>query len=70
MINKYLTAIMLFLAMGYSVTASAHTGLSHASVMHSSLHIVATISVYLALMAVGFLVFKRLPKAIQQRVKK
>ncbi len=65
-----LTVITLFLSIGYSVTAFAHAGHSHASVTNLTLHNVATISVYLALMAAAFLIYKRLPKILKQRDKK
>ncbi len=70
MTKIFLKVITLFLSMSYSITAFAHAGHSHASVKNLTLHTVLTISIYLALMVVAFLVYKYLPKAIKQRVKK
>ncbi len=70
MTKIFLTLITLFLSMGFSISAFAHTGLSHASIIHSLLHTVITISIVLSLFVAGFVVFKRLPKANKQRFKK
>ncbi|WP_299870894.1 hypothetical protein [uncultured Cocleimonas sp.] len=70
MTKLFLTVITVFLSLGFSVTASAHSGHENASVMHLMFHAVVTVSIYLSLMAAGFYVIKRLPKAIKQRVKK
>ena len=70
MTKVFLTLITLFVSMSYSLTAFAHAGHSYTSVTHSALHITATITVFLALMAVGFLIFKHLPTVIAQRNKK
>ena len=68
--KTFLTLMTLFLSIGFSATAFAHAGHSDASVMHSLLYIAATVSIFLSLMAAALFIYKRMPKAIQQRVKK
>ena len=72
--KTFLTLVTLFLSIGFSATAFAHAGHSDASVMHlllhSLFHIAATVSIFLSLMAAALFIYKRMPKAIQQRVKK
>ena len=70
MTKLVLTVMTVFLSLGYSTTVFAHAGHADASTMHLMFHAVIVISIYLSLMAAGFYVIKRLPKAIKQRVKK
>jgi len=70
MTKIFLKVITLFLSMSYSINVFAHAGHSHASVTNLTLHTVLTISIYLALLAVAFVIYKYLPKALKQRVKK
>lgn len=65
--NKiFSTLTVLFLTLGLSTTASAHAGLSQYSVLHSTMHILASVSVYLALMSVGFFVYKRFSQSTKK----
>jgi len=54
----FFTLSALFLTLGVSATASAHTGLSHYSLSHLLMHIVASVGVYMALMAAGYVAYK------------
>lgn len=61
-----LSLITLFLA----TSASAHTGIAQSSILHSVIHIITTTAIYLAIIAVGFYLVSKLPKAKRQRIKK
>ncbi len=65
--NKILLGL---LGLALSSTASAHTGMSQYSLLHFVLHAFAAVGVYLAMMAGGFYLLKKLPKAIRIRIKK
>lgn len=66
MIKVVLGFITLFLAN----TTSAHTGMEHSSVLHNSIHLIITASVFLAVIAAGFYLYRSLPKAKRIRIKK
>lgn len=68
--KPFLTLMALFLSISFSTMALAHAGHSHDSTMHTILHLVTNVSIFLSIMAVAFLAFKKLPSVIQQRVKK
>lgn len=70
MTKLFFTIITTFLALSLFVTASAHTGMSQQSTLHVALHIALSVSLYLFIIASGYFLFKYLPKAIKQRVKK
>ena len=57
--------LVLFL----SNTAFAHTGMDQTSILHLAIHLVVPISIYLAIMAAGFYLIKKLPKPKVQRVR-
>nr|AJG37985.1 hypothetical protein [uncultured Gammaproteobacteria bacterium] len=64
--KKIIVSILtLFLA----TTASAHTGMDSSSLLHNTIHIVTTVGIYLAIMAAGFYLLNKLPKAKKQRVR-
>ena len=50
-------------------TASAHSGMDQSSILHITIHIVTTVGIYLAIMAAGFYLLNKLPKAKKQRIK-
>ena len=64
---KFLLAIS---TLGLVNSASAHTGMAQSSVMHYLLHSGITIGVYLAIMAAGFYLLRKMPKAKRVRIKK
>ncbi len=69
--TKTLSILVVMLStLSISYNAVAHTGMAHASNMHSILHIATGVGVSIALMAVGFFLLKLLPKSIEQRVNK
>ena len=51
-------------------TASAHTGMEHSSSLHSSIHLIITASVILAIVATGFYLYRCMPKTKRIRIKK
>lgn len=60
-----LSIITLFLAS----TASAHSSIDQSSILHNVIHIVTTVGIYLAIMAVGLYLLNKLPKAKKQRIR-
>ncbi len=68
--------IKVFLGIiGFTLTtiASAHAGMEQSSLLHNAIHIITTVSIYLALslamLATGFYLLKKLPKAKQIKVR-
>lgn len=64
------TTLLLFCTLMITSTASAHTGMDYSSVLHTAIHLAITVSIYLAIMGIGFYLLKKLPKAIRLKVKK
>jgi len=62
--------ITFLITVTISTTASAHTGMEHSSFLHSAIHIISTVSIYLAIIGAGFYLFRKLPKAKRVRIKK
>ena len=60
---------MGFLALSIATTASAHTGMLESPLLHNAIHALTVTSIYLAIIAVGFYVFRKLPKVKKQRIK-
>jgi len=60
-----LSLLTLFLA----TTASAHTGMEQSTVLHSAIHIITAVSIYLAIIGAGFYLLSKLPKAKRQHAK-
>jgi len=60
-----LSILTLFLV----TTASAHPSMDQSSILHIAIHIVTTVGIYLAIMAAGFYLLNKLPKAKKQRIK-
>ena len=56
--------------LSFSYNATAHSGTALSSIMHSTLHLVTSISLFLALMIAVYIVSKQLFNTIKQRVKK
>jgi len=65
MIKILLSMLSLLLV----TSASAHTGMDQSTILHNAIHIITTVSIYLAIMGAGFYLFNKLPKAKRQRVK-
>ncbi len=57
------------LGMTLTTIASAHAGMEQSSILHNAIHIITTVSVYLIIMATGFYLLKKLPKAKQIKVR-
>ena len=66
---KRMMTYLTFLTLLFSATASAHTGMEPSSMMHSILHIFASVGIYIAMMLAGLYFFNRLPKAKKIRIK-
>ena len=60
----------LFFTLLISTSASAHTGMEHSSFVHSAIHIISAVGVYLAIIGIGFYFLRKLPKAKSVRIKK
>ncbi len=52
-----------------TTSASAHTGMEYSSVLHSSIHLIITAGVVLAVIATGYYLYCSLPKAKRIRIK-
>ena len=52
-----------------ATSASAHSGMDQSAILHNAIHIITTVSIYLAIIGAGFYFFKKLPKAKRQRVR-
>ena len=50
-------------------SASAHTGMEQSTTLHNAIHIITTVSIYLAIIGAGFYFFNKLPKAKRQRIR-
>ncbi len=61
--------ILSILTVFIATTASAHPNMDEASILHIAIHIVTTVGIYLAIMAAGFYLLSKLPKAKKQRIK-
>jgi len=68
--KRFMTLILSFSVLGMVNSALAHSNMAHASSMHTTLHILTSVSVLLALIVAGFFVFKKIPQSIKQRIKK
>ena len=64
--EKIILGILTFFLVS---TASAHTGMDTSSILHNTIHIVTTVGIYLAIMAAGFYLLNKLPKAKKQRIR-
>ncbi len=64
--KKLLLSILTFFL---ASTASAHPSMDPSSILHITIHIVTTVGIYLAIMAAGFYLLSKLPKAKKQRIK-
>ena len=61
--------LVSFIALSLATTASAHTGLMESSILHHTIHIVTSVGIYLAMIALGFYLLNKLSKAKRQRIK-
>ena len=68
--SKFILGFIVLFTTIITSTASAHTGMEHSSVQHNSSHLIITASVFLAIIAAGFYLYRSLPKAKRIRIKK
>jgi len=61
--------LMGFLALSLATTASAHTGMLESPLLHNAIHMLTATSIYLAIIALGLYLFRKLPKAKKQHIK-
>ena len=68
--KKTLILFIIFSFASMANTAFAHTGMEQSSLLHNVLHISAAVGIYLAMMATGFYLLRKLPKAQRIRIRK